>query len=145
MQAAEPLPETRALGSTAVNLLEPVVGTGVLEMGTDVVGVLIGVEPMATEEVDPRDEVAPRGTLVQEEAASCRKRIVPEGEIVLTEVGARGRRIDPEGRVEEMEGDGEMETDVVNMEDIGLEPTTEGEVSEEMEGDGEMASADAKR
>lgn len=44
-----------------------------------------------------------------------------------------------------MEGDGEMETDVVNMEDIGLEPTTEGEVSEEMEGDGEMASADAKR
>lgn len=53
MQTAEPSPETRVLGSMAVNSLEPVVGTGVLEMGQ-----------MLTEEVDPRDEVAPRGTLV---------------------------------------------------------------------------------
>ena len=89
----------------AVNSFELMVGTGVLEMRTDVGVVAIRVEPVATKDFVPWDKVAPRET------------VVPEGEIVLMEEGLGIRRIDPGyGEVviddevsEGIKDDGEME------------------------------------
>ena len=68
------------------------VGTGVLEMGSDVVGTMV------TEEVVPWEGVVPRETIVQE------GRIVPEEDIV----SKNGGPSEPEDSVE-IEGDGEMD------------------------------------
>ena len=91
MQTAD-LPETRVSGSMAVILFELIVGTGVLEMGSDVVGTMV------TEEVVPWEGVVPRETIVQE------GRIVPEEDIV----SKNGGPSEPEDSVE-IEGDGEMD------------------------------------